>query len=561
MRSKILLLLVLVAFLSSLYTSSISAQGISYQVDKEYCTLYLEKNGEVKLSYKLKITVLQGEIRRFVRVGVPVPTFDVVYVKELDSGRTPSYERKISSEGSYLLIHPTSPIGPGRSRTYEFEVVLHDFLYKDETNPGNVGIMFTPCWFDAEVKDLRISVVLPEGVGEGEVKNVPDYDNLEHYNNRIVLYWERHDLPPNEKFSVGVSFPEKYIEGGEVGTHPSGQFSTTDLVLSVISLIIVVAAWGFFLKSLLSGVISAARFVRAKFVAPRMFVESLGPRKDLHPAEVAYLEYLEKGKIGYSRILLLILLSLAKKRIIRIKSEKPLRAEVIEENRKGVILRAFEKVMLDCIDKEGKLEEDCLVKVVKVLHRSVERRLAAYSRGETLRYFRKRISDLWRRVEAAPREEKVRIVMDNIEWLLVDPDFERKVKHYLRGETTIRLPADRGVLWYWWWYGPTYYPTPVPAPSPSQSLPDTSAVPKAPQVPVVTNLEDFANQIATSIENAANGLVSNIESFANRVAEVIGPPAPAGSSRGSVISCACVSCACACACVSCACACAGGGVG
>ncbi len=561
MRPKILLLLILTVFLLSACTSSISAQGISYQVDKEYCTLYVEKSGEVKLVYELKITVLQGEIKRFVRVGIPVPTFDVVYVKEKDTGKTPSYEKEVSSEGSYLIIHPTSPIGPGGSRTYEFEVVLHHFLYRDETNPGNVGLMFTPCWFDAVVKDLRVSVVLPEGVGKGEVKNTPDYDNLEYYNGRIVLYWERHDLSPNEKFSVGVSFPEKYVNVEEVSAQPSGQPSTIDVILSaIIPLIgIVIVAW--VLISMFRGFISAARLIKAEFTAPKMFVESLGPRKDLHPAEVAYLEHLEGKKIGYPRILLLILLSLAKKKIVRIKSEKPLRVEVVEENRKGVILRAFEKVMLKCIDEDGKLEEDCLVKVIKVLHRSVERRLAAYSRGETLKYFRKRISDLWNKVEAAPQEEKVQVVMDNIEWLLVDPDFEKKVRHYLRGEATVRLPTSRGVLWYWWWYGPTYYPTYVPPPSAPPSPPPAAPPPQPPQMPVVTSLENFANQIATSIENAANGLVGNIENFANRVAEVIGPPTPAGSSRSPVISCACVSCACACACVSCACACAGGGVG
>ena len=43
-------------------------------------------------------------------------------------------------------------------------------LYNDTTNPGNLGMQFIPSWYEAQVNDLRIQIVLPPNVTASEVK-------------------------------------------------------------------------------------------------------------------------------------------------------------------------------------------------------------------------------------------------------------------------------------------------------------------------------------------------------------------------------------------------------
>ncbi|MCS7103841.1 MAG: hypothetical protein NZ992_08205, partial [Candidatus Korarchaeum sp.] len=425
--------------------------------------------------------------------------------------------------------------------TYHLEVKLRDFIHEDLTNPGNAGLKFIPSWFDAPVKVLKLWIVLPPGVKSEEVKNQPNYDNLINLEGgRLSLYWERSMLPPNFKLEVGVSFPKEYV-----ATYVSSE--EDDLPYVMLALIL--------LGALLISILLIVRYAKVliekrPYQIPEVVIESLGVNKNLEPPEVAYLKKLEGREISYGRILAIIALMLSSKGLLSIKRLEPLEMERVE----GVStqLRAHESEFLKCLDEAGTPKEDCLVNVIRVLHRRVNRELSGYSRSDTLAHYEKLVNSLWRRLSEGPPDRRFEFLRENLPWLLTDEDFDSKLRRYMKegvpATARVQEPVD---IWIWIPRRGTVY---VPAPLPKEPARDR-------EVPVVTDMERAADSIARSIERFSSSIVTNLEDFSERVVRAIVPERPKGSSRKVRAACACVSCACACACVSCACACAGGGVG
>ena len=551
--------LCLVVLLLLMIAPIIASAQVSYEVEDESVVLEIEESGDVLLSYNLTIHVTSGTVARYVAIGMPNSRFDVMKALEMRDGeaREVEYEKVIEESYYAVKMHPTTPINAGESRTYHLEVVLKDFIYEDSMNPGNVGLEFIPSWFDARVRSLRLWIILPPGVdNSNKVRNRPDYDNLILLEDgRLALYWERHDLPPSYKFDVGVSFPKEYVRSYVKGSESEG------LLPAVIGLIFLGAVVFsiFFIASTVKSLIE-----KSVYKPPEVSVESLGVNKNLRPPEVAYLKKLEGREISYGRILATIALELSNKGLIRVKSVEPLDIEKL--NNSPSQLRAYEKIFLDCLDG-GTPSEDCLVNVIKSLHRRVNREIAGYSRLGTVAHYEKLVNSIWREISRAPMDKRLEILRENLPWLLTDENFERNLKRYLKeGLSPDQISRPLGGTWpledTWIWIprGGTIY---IPHPREPIGPKDIGGRPEARsgvEAPVVS-IERAADSIARSIEGFSSSIVRNMEDFSNKIARTITPERPRGSSRRHVLSCVCVSCACACACVSCACACAGGGVG
>jgi hypothetical protein len=251
-----------------------------------------------------------------------------------------------------------------------------------------------------------------------------------------------------------------------------------------------------------------------------------------------------------------ILYSLLQKRAVWAEETKPsLKLKVLPpyENKTGSTenpLRYYEIDFLKALKPDGTLDEEKLAKTVMFLRDTVEEKLNGYSRKDTVDYYRKIVDQAWKQVEQAGTPELAsNAYNEQLLWLMMDPNQRTKTETIFHDR-----PFQPQPLWFWWWYGYTiYHPHPTYHPNignPAQSGP-------APSIPGA----DFANNIATSLEQTGNNIVVNLEKFAN---SIVPPPPKANASHepaphkaGCV--CACAACACACACVSCACACAGGG--
>jgi len=479
----------------------------------------------------------------WITLGMPKRPFQVLYVVDA-SGRSLSWRDASSGDWSGIRIQDLN-IPVGGSVVFFVNATVPDMVFDDSTNPGNVGLQFTPAWWDCAVKELRLAVVLPSGVGQGEIRVTPDWDNLLEENGRHLVYWERHSLGPNERVTFGASFPAKYV----------GQAATTILTTRTS-----VTAPGFpaeFLGVIFVGLIlfagvlgvAVSRARKQTYLRPSIGIEGLGPRRGLTAVEAAYLLNLSP-----TRILTMILYSVMRKGAAVVVAVKPmLRLKVVQ----GVKdLRYYETSFLDAVAPgnggEGYLDEGRLLKMFRMIRDGVEQKLVGYCRQDTIMHYQDIVKQAWEQVtQAQTPDVKIETVSDRLDWLMTDPNFHERVDRVLTGEWTVQpLPG-----WWWWWlYTRQYAPSPAPA--------SGAPVRGAPAAPA-PSLAQYADAIVTGVEKTSNSMVENVEKFADTVARTLAPPPPSSERvvQHSSCVCACVSCACVCACVSCACACAGGGAG
>ena len=518
-----------------------TASDVEYHLDHEWVKIWINKeNGTIDLLYDINITCDQGEIPS-VRVGQPTDDFEVGKARDengdpLDWEDASNYQEKYYAVRVYPPEHVDIPAG----QSFRFTLLTNvgHMIWEDEDNPGNVGMQFIPCWWDADVDEIRVLVVLPQGVTAENVRCTPDWDNSYYdpeEDNRFVIYWERHGLHPNQKFTCGVSFPEEYVEYYEVREK------------GLIAFLKSYGVWiGVFL--LFVGIIGSVVYVARKgsYVRPIMKMETLGIRRGLTAVEASYLLGLKPTKIVTAT-----LYSLLKKRAVWVTSTKPsVKLKTVKEHEKP--LRYYENTFLKAIRKDGPLSEEKLARTVMELSEEVEEKLRGYCRRDTIKYYEKIVAKAWEQVEQAGTAQLASKAYDQqLLWLLLDKGFGSRTENAFR--TRVFEPEP---LWFWYWYGYHYRPQPTYKPS--------TEPPSGPTVPPKIPGADFANNIATAVESTANNIVVNLEKFANAII-----PAPPPSQKTSTqpahhrasCACACVSCACVCACVSCACACASGGVG
>ena len=524
-----------------------TASDVEYHLDYEWVKIWINKeDGTIDLLYDIKITCDRGEIPS-VRVGQPTDDFEVGEARD-ENGNPLDWEDASNYQQKYyaVRVYPPGHVQVPAGRSFRFTLLTNvgHMIWEDEDNPGNVGMQFIPCWWDyASVYELRVLVILPLGVTDQIVKCIPNWNGTDVEESRLVLYWERNDLQPGDRFPrdtddlpyCGVSFPEEYVEHYEVREK------------GIIAFLRNYGLWiGVFL--LFVGIIGGVVYVGRKgsYVRPIMKMETLGIRRGLTAVEASYLLGLKPTKIVTA-----ILYSLLKKRAVWVTSTKPsVKLKIVKEHEKP--LRYYENTFLKAIRKDGPLSEEKLARTVMELRDEVEEKLRGYCRRDTIKYYENIVAKAWEQVKQAGTAQLASKAYDEqLLWLLLDENFESRTENAFR--TRVFEPEP---LWFWYWYGYHYHPKPAYKP--------TTAPPSGPTVPPKIPGADFANNIATAVEGTANDIVVNLEKFANAII-----PAPPPSQKTSTrpvhhrasCACACVSCACVCACVSCACACASGGVG
>jgi hypothetical protein len=402
---------------------------------------------------------------------------------------------------------------------------------------------FKPTWWqEASVLDLQVQVVLPPGVTVDNVTTTEElWSGTFLEDDRLSIFWQRGDLSPNQEYTFGVSFPKEYVQSYVIRS--TGvvaflqQYGPALLIFGVL-----VAAIG--------GVVYVVR--KRPYLVPSVSMETLGIRHGFTAVEASYLLDVKPTKLVTE-----ILYSLLHKRAVWVESTNPaLKLKIMQpfQDKTGTPetpLRYYEKDFLNAIKEDGTLDEEKLAQTVVSLRHTVEEKLRGYCRRDTIDYYRKIVAKAWQQVEQAGTPELASKAYDEqLLWLFLDPNYQS------RTQTTFRDKAfEPSPFWLWYWYGYRHY-HPKPTYNPNIETPTKAA--KPPTIPGA----DFANNIATAVENTSNNIVTNLEKFANAIVPM--PTAKASTKpahhRSSCV-CACAACACVCACVSCACACAGGGVG
>ena len=518
-------------------TVEVSAVDIQYHVDHEWAKIWINEDGTIDLQYDLEMTCDQGTIR-YINVGQPTKDFTIGEAKD-------SQDKTLKTEKleDGVRVYLDKPLSSGQSVRFVVTTNVGQMIWEDEDNPGNVGMQFIPVWWDAKISDLRVLVLLPQAVQQKDVKVSPNWDNIQSEEERLVVYWERHDLQPNEKLIFGVSFPKEFVTHFEVRKE---QFPVESILFGVFF----VVTFGIIVVAI---VVTKRRIGGLReYIKPSMRMETLGVKYGLTAVEASELLGMPPTKI-----VVMILYSLLLKQAAWVTSAKPLlKLEVMEPYRDGKgpedkPLRYYERSFIMSIKEDGGLDEKRLADTVSLLRSTVEGKLRGYCREDTVAYYKKTVNEAWNRVEAAGTAELASKAYDeNLLWLLLDDNYQSRTDRAFRDRAFEPEP-----FWWWFWYNYGYHhPSPMGRPSPEKGT--TAPMPKIPG-------SDLANNIATAVEKTANSLVANIEKFTN---SILPPPKPQTTSREPVhhkasCACACHACACVCACVSCACACAGGGVG
>jgi hypothetical protein len=530
------LVLVIVLSVTPIVLDSIvvKAADIEYYLNHEYAKIWINTDGTIDLFYNITITCTQ-EVIHYVKVGQPKGDFTIGPAEDKDGHNL--ITSVMSSGGDYAVrVNLYTPISAGESASFTLLTNVGHMIWEDEVNPGNVGMQFIPCWWDARVDDLRVAVVFPEGVTNDTVGLTPNWTDTSIEEGKFVLYWEKNDLQPSEQFPCGVSFPKEYVEyydvcGKGIDWSIVGWVILGVLAIGVCSVIIV--------------------FRKRGYINPILRIETLGVRHGLTAVEASYLLDFPPTKIVTE-----ILYSLLMKKAVWVKATTPaLKLELMKpfKDKTGTYetpLRYYEKSSLKAIKNDGTLDEVKLAETIMQLRDTIETKLRGYCRQDTIAYYKNIVGKAWQQVrQAGTPEIASKAYNENLLWLLLDKNFESQTKGTF-SDKVFKPETD----WWWYWYGYTYYyPKPTYKPLPATAKPP----------PTIPGAE-FANNIVTSIEKTTNNIVANIEKFANSILPAL-PPSQHTSRQpahdGASCVCACASCACVCACVSCACACASGGVG
>ena len=524
-----------VLFLQAVFLTVPSAQAqITYSVSKEWTKIWVNKDGSIDLMYNITMSYTSGSPQGIVTVGMPKGGFQVQYVKDI-SGSSLQYSD--ASSGSFYGIDVSlkKPIVLNQPNTFTVYVVdIPSMVSTDSTNPGNVGMQFSPSTFasaSGTIGNVRVAIVLPQGVNSSQVKyptGVP-FDNVSNdpaEGNNLVVYWERSNWPAGQQFMAGVSFPAKYVT-----LAPSGPSIWLYAVVGVL----VAAAVGLL-------VLVLRRRKKEAYEKPRVAVEALGAVRGLTAVEAAVVLDLKPV-----RVLTMIIFSLLMKHklqvtgaapIIKVKELEPPAGEAPPS------LRYYEIDFLKSVEPDGTLNEMRLARTFLSLRDNVDRRLRGYSRSDTVSYYKSVVSKAWDQVtQGGTPELKGEAIDQNIDWLLADSDFENRFRAF---PPMVILPRPG---WWWYWYGPG-----IPSAGGRATTPTPVGTGQANPIPI----QEFANNVVRGLEQTSNNIVKDVQGFTNRL--VAPQRAQERSVRGaSHCVCACHACACACACVGCACACAGGG--
>lgn len=511
-----------------------------YYFGQEWCQIWINKDGSIDLFYNVSLTLEAGQQISWISIGQPKRDFTIGSAKD-QYGNTLQTSDISSSEDYKVRVNLNTPLQAGQTIWFTLLTNVAKMVYDDETNPGNDGMEFILSWFsEASILDARILIVLPPGVSENQVKTGSEfYDNLQYEEDRIAVYWEKQNLNPNDRFTVGVSYPKQE----EWTSYTKGP----DFLNAILENLGLIIFFGFIGIVLLFSII----FRKRSYTKPAMGIECLGILRGLTPIEASYLLDLKPPKIVTE-----ILYSLLKKRAVWVENTNPslqfkiLKPYLNKTGTKEKPLRYYEIDFLNTIETDGSLDEKKLASTIMEIQSTVEEKLKGYCRKDTIDYYRKIVKKAWKQVEDAQTAKlSSQIYDEQLLWLFLDPNASDRTKTTFNNRIFEPEP-----LWFWYWYSYRHY---SPNPTYKPNIKNPSQSPTAPKIPGT----DFANDVATAIEKSANNFVTNLEKFADSIL-----PPPSKSSKQPVQKrarcvCACAACACACACVSCACACAGGGVG
>jgi hypothetical protein len=557
----------LVLLLTLMLSLSALGQDYRFRIPTYTCNVAVQKDRSLLIFYEITFACAPGAHPIDV-VDIGFPTGDYVpgSVKaEIDG--VPVEGIKASS---YIPIGVEVPLGaraiaPGASGTLKVSGINPGMVFQDTSAPpGTPGegqpaaatpppageaspnapaaasyasVEFTPTWFEGNLLEgdthFKLQLKLPAGAAPDAVRyhDKPFTSSFAADDGSLVFVWEE-TRRVDGAYTVGASFPASLVEG-PLPEKPSAAPASAGTTATGFETFLGCSFMTFFPAAFIGIivlVVIASRKRKHQYLPPSIGVEGVGIKRGL-TAPLAAMLLEEK----LDRVIALVLYGLLRKNAVAI--EEAAGKTVL---RKGAAdagqLWDYEKAFLDSITDKGVADKTKLRDMVVAMVKDLKTRMKGFSVKETREYYRSIVRKAWDLVHQAGTDEAAqKTVEDQLSWIMLDRDFDRRVQ---------QLPTH------------VFFPRPVWIPASYRAPATQGPAAAGPAVPAGAgwSLQQWCNQVASSIEGAAGGVAGSIESLASSVTAVTNPiPVSRSSGRSGG------GCACACACAGCACACAGGG--
>ncbi len=529
-----------IVMLSLAVFPGIAFGAFRYTIPKQQDQLTINEDGSVDLIRYFEFAVSQDSSDTGTGIWIGLPTSRTAVSSVTDgNGNSVPFETRISGGDYTLILSGFDPIKPGTSKGFTVEAVIPEFVFPDSQNEGYATMKYIPGWWSSEVAVQDIAVILPGGVEKDEIKTgTREWDGIaQTESGAYVVTWHFENLAPNEKVSINIGFPDKYVtlpvKQEPTPVIPPGEFPsprmpgpghTTDIEIAFVSFAVVAA---------ILFAVGISRSRREEYTPPSISMEGIGVNETLSPAEVSVLLRQPPEKT-----MTLLLFSLIKKGKLQVTSATPLILSVRDESD----LSEVERLFVDAVDRAtGELDQTKLVAVFRYLAASVREKMKPYCRKDTEEFYRGLIARLWAEVKDAKTPEfKLEALDRNLLWLIQDEE-------QFKAAESMFDESQQQASWYphWWFLGFPYF-TPYPGfywwPMMHSSFSGISSG-------IIQGNEEKYREITESVFTPARPVPGRA---------IFGGKESRTSSRGGFTP---PSCACACACVSCACACACAGGG
>ncbi len=521
------------------------AQAADYlfRVEALRAGLDVRGDGLVELRYAIAFAPLPGSHPvDVVDIGMPNESYRLASARAALDGAPLSDIRRSEYVKPGVEVHLGGrAIPPGGRGSVEFFILLEQMVFADSDDAAFASVQFKTTWFGSQfvsgsAERIEIQIALPPGSSPDRVKYhdfgrggyEPSDKAVE--DNRVVYRWLWRDRPATEPYAAGASFPRSLV--AKVHSPPK-----TSIVGGLARVIAAFVAFVFSLTPLWLVALVVVLSLRAgrrrlqRYLPPKVGIESGGIKRGLAPPEAALLQELPLAKV-----LLLVIFGLLKKERLAVSEAAAGDFRFHQKEGEATELHEYEKDFLAAVGADNRLDKAKLKVLFTAMIAALGKKMAGFSRRETNAYYGSIMNKAWEQVKSAPADKLPAELAQALEWLALDPEFEKKLEPY--APEAIFRPGDDG-LWY--------------RRFPRRAGTTTGAGAGGGRGPTMGGA---AANLVASLQSFSGALLGDGAAFTSAVTRVTNPPPPpsrgsGGSSGGG--------CACACACAGCACACAGGG--
>ncbi|MHC1740986.1 MAG: hypothetical protein AB9897_07745 [Anaerolineaceae bacterium] len=544
-----------------------TAQDYRFQVPDEAAVVTINTDGSISIDYTITFTNDSGaHAIDIVDIGMPNSDYVLKSISGTIGGQniTKITTSDVVNPGIslYLLGNEIPAGGTGT-------VTVHVGTVKNVIYPGTqtesepyASLVFAPNYYGSQYvygnTNLQVTLLLPTGLTttetryftpEGGWPGAVEPESKIMADGKIFFTWVSNQANAYTEYKFGTSFPARVLAADAIVTTPyqppsSSTGGTSFDIGSLCPWVFCLGFIGFFVLIIYSATIGAKKR-KLQYLPPKISMEGHGIKRGLTAVEAGILMEQPMDKI-----MTMILFGLLKKNAAEVTTKEPLAIKPADPL--PADLYGYETDFLAAFSTTSTTEKRKLLQTMMVnLIKSVGEKMKGFSKKETVAFYQDIMRRAWDQVEqAATPEVKGQVYEDQMDWTMLDNNYEKRTTQTFSGPVFIPAPT------WWWRYDPSF-PRSTNFPASTAGIPSTSGGGKIslPSLPGSA----FAASVVGGVQNFSSNVLGNLTSFTGGVTNVTNPPPPPSTYRSSGGSSGGHSCACACACAGCACACAGGG--